>query len=111
MRVERGADNGSGAASREMVFDLICRACGACQQREWDPTDAVTATPCPNCEAAMSVIGIDFPRGREEVGLADVLEIIQGAGIRPLAVERRARVSGRAKQGKLKPRTDAPLSI
>jgi hypothetical protein len=74
-----------------MLFDLICRACGACQQRAWDPTDAVSATPCPNCDAAMSVIGIDFPRGREEVGLADVLEIIQGAGIKPLAVERRAR--------------------
>ena len=39
----------------------------------------------------MSVIGIDFPAGREEVGLTNVLEVIQGAGIMPVAVERRAR--------------------
>jgi hypothetical protein len=39
----------------------------------------------------MSVIGIDFPAGREEVGLTKVLELIQGAGIVPVAVERRAR--------------------
>jgi hypothetical protein len=39
----------------------------------------------------MSVIGIDFPAGREEIGLSRVLEVIQGAGIVPVAVERRAR--------------------
>jgi hypothetical protein len=39
----------------------------------------------------MSVIGIDFPAGREAVGLAQVLEVIQGAGIVPVAVERHAR--------------------
>ena len=74
-----------------MVFDLICRGCGACAQRTWDSTEAVSATSCPACDAAMSVIGIDFPAGREEVGLAKVLEVIQGAGIVPVAVERRAR--------------------
>ena len=74
-----------------MVFDLICRGCGACAQRAWDPTEAVSATSCPDCDAAMSVIGIDFPAGREEVGLASLLEAIQGAGIRPVAVERRGR--------------------
>jgi hypothetical protein len=74
-----------------MVFDLICRGCGACAQRTWDATEAISATACPDCDAAMSVIGIDFPAGREEVGLAEVLEAIQGAGIIPVAVERRAR--------------------
>jgi hypothetical protein len=39
----------------------------------------------------MSVIGIDFPAGREAIGLTRVLEVIQGAGIVPVAVERRAR--------------------
>jgi hypothetical protein len=74
-----------------MVFDLICRGCGACAQRSWDPTEAVSATTCPDCDASMSVIGIDFPAGREEVGLTRLLEVIQGAGIVPIAVERRAR--------------------
>jgi hypothetical protein len=74
-----------------MVFDLICRSCGACAQRTWDPTGVVSVTNCPQCDAAMSVIGIDFPGGRKPVGLTDVLELIQGAGIRPVAVERRAR--------------------
>jgi len=79
------------AVGKGMVFDLICRGCGACAQRAWDPTDAVSATVCPDCSAAMSVIGIDFPAGREEVRLTNVLELIQGAGIMPVAVERRAR--------------------
>ena len=74
-----------------MVFDLICRGCGACAQRTWDPTEAVSATNCPGCDAAMSVIGIDFPAGREEVGLTNVLQAIQGAGIMPVAVERHTR--------------------
>lgn len=74
-----------------MTFDLICRGCGACGQRSWDPTEAVSATICTDCDAPMSVIGIDFPAGREEVGLTRVLEVIQGAGIVPIAVERRAR--------------------
>lgn len=74
-----------------MVFDLICRNCGACRQVVWDPTGAVTATICPDCDGAMSVIGIDFPAGRDEVGLTSLLELIQGAGIKPVAVERRAR--------------------
>ncbi len=51
----------------------------------------MSTTSCPDCDASMSVIGIDFPAGREEVGLASVLEVIQGAGIVPIAVERRAR--------------------
>jgi hypothetical protein len=79
------------AAGKGMVFDLICRACGACAQRVWDPAEAVSATSCPACDAAMSVIGIDFPAGRKEIGLTRVLEVIQGAGIVPVAVERRAR--------------------
>ena len=74
-----------------MTFDLICRGCGACAQRSWDPTEAVSPTICPACDASMSVIGIDFPAGREEVGLSRVLEVIQGAGIVPIAVERHAR--------------------
>jgi hypothetical protein len=44
----------------------------------------------------MSVIGIDFPAGRKEIGLTRVLEVIQGAGIMPVAVERRARGRVRA---------------
>jgi hypothetical protein len=79
------------AGTKGMVFDLICRGCGACSQRTWDPTEAVSATTCPDCDAAMSVIGIDFPAGREHVGLSMVLEVIQGAGIVPVAVERHAR--------------------
>ncbi len=79
------------AVGKGMVFDLICRACGACAQRDWDPTEAVSTTSCPDCDAAMSVIGIDFPAGNEEIGLTEVLEVIQGAGIVPVAVERRAR--------------------
>lgn len=82
-------------AKRSMVFDVICRGCGACGQVSWDPTGAITATFCPECNGAMSVIGIDFPGGRDQVGLARVLEVIQGAGIRPVAVERHAR--GRAR--------------
>lgn len=53
--------------------------------------EAVSATICPNCDVAMSVIGIDFPAGREDAGLTRVLEVIRGAGIVPVAVERRAR--------------------
>lgn len=74
-----------------MVFDLICRNCGACRQVAWDPTAAVSTTMCLACDGAMSVIGIDFPAGRDQVGLTSLLEIIQGAGIKPVAVERRAR--------------------
>jgi hypothetical protein len=74
-----------------MVFDLICRGCGAYAQRSWGPMEAVNATSCPGCDAAMSVIGIDFPAGREAVGLARMLGSIQGAGIVPVAVERHAR--------------------
>ncbi|TMF59865.1 MAG: hypothetical protein E6I16_08310 [Chloroflexi bacterium] len=89
--VERGGEGTPVAADKGMVFDLICRGCGACAQRTWDPTEAVSATSCPDCDAAMSVIGIDFPAGREEIGLVRVLEVIQGAGIVPVAVERHAR--------------------
>jgi len=76
---------------RWMVFDLICRGCGAYAQRNWDPTEVVNVTNCPGCDAAMSVIGIDFPAGREAVGLGRVLGIIHGAGVVPVAVERHAR--------------------
>lgn len=89
--VERGGDLTPLAVGKGMVFDLICRGCGACAQRVWDPTDVVSATNCPDCDAAMSVIGIDFPAGHEAIGLTSLLEVIQGAGIIPVAVERRAR--------------------
>ena len=46
---------------------------------------------CPDCDGPMSVIGIDFPAGRSQVGLSSLLEVIQGAGIKPVAVERHAR--------------------
>src|SRR3989442_15557728 len=87
--VERGGESTPARAPKGMTFDLICRGCGACAQRNWDPTEAVSATLCPACDASMSVIGIDFPAGREQVGLTRVLEVIQGAGIVPIAVERR----------------------
>jgi hypothetical protein len=74
-----------------MVFDLICRSCGACEQRNWDPSDVVAVTPCPACERGMSVIGISFPADQQGLSLKSVLEVIQGAGIVPLAVERSGR--------------------
>ncbi len=74
-----------------MVFDLICRYCGACEQRNWDPADVVAVTPCPSCERGMSVIGISFPADQQGLSLKSVLEVIQGAGIVPLAVERSGR--------------------
>ncbi|HET9848726.1 MAG TPA: hypothetical protein VFR68_09265 [Candidatus Dormibacteraeota bacterium] len=79
------------SARQGMVFDLICRGCGACSQSAWDPTAAISATMCPDCDGPMSVIGIDFPAGRSQVGLSSLLEVIQGAGIKPVAVERHAR--------------------
>lgn len=94
--VEGNADRARNSDSA-MVFDLICRSCGACAQRAWDPTAAVGVTLCGTCDAAMSVIGIDFPRGRQSAALNSVLEVIQGAGIVPVAVERHAR-------GRLSPR-------
>ena len=81
---------------RGMIFDLVCRGCGTCAQREWDATEAVAATMCPHCDGAMSVIGIDFPTGRSQVGLTRVLEVIHGAGIVPVAVERHARGNHRS---------------
>lgn len=87
--MERAATRTS--ARNAMSFDLICRGCGTCAQRAWDATEAVSATTCPDCGRAMSVIGIDFPGGRDQARITNVLEIIQGAGIKPVAVERRAR--------------------
>lgn len=80
-----------------MVFDVSCHGCGAYGQVTWDPTSAITATMCPECDGPMSVIGIDFPGGRDQVELSRVLEAIQGSGIKPVAVERRAR--GRIQAG------------
>jgi hypothetical protein len=80
-----------GTAVPMMLFDLICRSCGGCAQRAWDPAEAVGVTRCSACDAGMSVIGIDFPHGREAATLTSVLEVIQGAGIVPVAVERHAR--------------------
>lgn len=90
MAVEGTIDR-SRASDTAMVFDLICRSCGACSQRAWDPTGAIGVTNCATCDAPMSVIGIDFPRGRQSAPLNSVLEVIQGAGIVPVAVERHAR--------------------
>ena len=80
-----------GTAVPMMLFDLICRSCGGCAQRAWDPAEAGGVTRCSACDAGMSVIGIDFPHGREAATLTSVLEVIQGAGIVPVAVERHAR--------------------
>ena len=88
--MERSID-GTATPDTAMVFDLICRACGACSQRAWDPTGAIRVTTCTTCDAPMSVIGIDFPRGRQGAALTNVLEVIQGAGIMPVSVERHAR--------------------
>ncbi len=30
---------------KSMVFDVICRHCGACEQRSWDPAEVVAVTP------------------------------------------------------------------
>jgi hypothetical protein len=86
-----GKTEGAGTSLSGMIFDLICRGCGACAQRGWDPATAISVTRCVACDAGMSVIGIDFPAGREAPALASVLEVIQGAGIIPVAVERHAR--------------------
>jgi hypothetical protein len=94
--MERGESRTAVAAKNAMVFDLVCRGCGTCAQRSWDATEAVSATMCPDCGGAMSVIGIDFPGGRDQARLTNVLELIQGAGIRPVAVERRARGRSRS---------------
>src|SRR3989454_2742430 len=45
--VERGGEATPAAADKGMVFDLICRGCGAGAQRTWDPTEAGSATSCP----------------------------------------------------------------
>ncbi len=89
--MERAGEAIPVSSKRSMIFDVICRGCGACGQANWDPTGPITATMCPDCHGAMSVIGIDFPGGRDQVVLARVLEVIQGAGIKPVAVERHAR--------------------
>ncbi len=86
-------------SGKSMVFDLICRHCGACEQRNWDPSDVVAVTPCPSCERGMSVIGISFPADQQGLSLKSVLEVIQGAGIVPLAVER----SGRRRKRQILP--------
>jgi hypothetical protein len=62
-----------------MVFDLICKACGASGQASWDPAAAIRATMCSQCDGAMSVIGIDFQGGRAQAGVARVLEVIKRA--------------------------------
>ena len=91
--MERGGTRTS--VRNAMTFDLICRGCGTCAQRAWDATEAVSATTCPDCGKAMSVIGIDFPGGRDQAKITEVLEVIQGAGIKPVAVERRGRGNGK----------------
>ncbi len=74
-----------------MLFDLVCRSCGAYRQRWWDPTQAVTATPCDACRQGMSVIGIDFAARRQPAALEAVLQVMQQAGIVPLAIDRPGR--------------------
>jgi len=63
-----------GTAVPMMLFDLICRSCGGCAQRAWDPAEAVGVTRCSACDAGMSVTGIDFPHGREAATLTSVQE-------------------------------------
>ncbi len=89
--MERCGDRALFSARQGMVFDLICQSCGACSQVAWDPTGAISTTMCPDCNGPMSVIGIDFPAGRDRIGLTSLLEVIQRAGIKPVAVERHAR--------------------
>jgi predicted aconitase with swiveling domain len=74
-----------------MVFDLVCRRCGAYGQSRWDPSGQVAVTRCGSCGSGMSVIGIDFPAGRGSVSLDGVLHGIQEAGVVPLAIERHGR--------------------
>lgn len=74
-----------------MIFDLVCRRCGTYAQRHWDPWREVSVTSCPDCRAGMSVIGIDCGPDRSTVRLHRLMAGIRGAGLRPLAVDRRGR--------------------
>jgi hypothetical protein len=74
-----------------MIFDLVCRRCGTYAQRQWDPWREVTVTDCPDCRSGMSVIGIDCGGERSTVGLHRLMAGIRGAGLQPLAIDRRGR--------------------
>jgi hypothetical protein len=74
-----------------VIFDLVCRRCGAYGQSRWNPSREVTVTACRACGSGMTVIGIDFPAGRQPVALEAVLQGAQEAGLMPLAIERHGR--------------------
>jgi hypothetical protein len=74
-----------------VVFDLVCRRCGAYGQSRWNPSHEVTVTACRSCGSGMTVIGIDFPAGNQPVALEAVLQGAQAAGVLPMAIERQGR--------------------
>ncbi|HYM50373.1 MAG TPA: hypothetical protein VET65_07330 [Candidatus Limnocylindrales bacterium] len=74
-----------------MIFDLVCRRCGAYAQSRWDPSGQVAPTACRSCGSGMTVIGIDFPADPHPVDLDGVLEGVKEAGLRPVAIERHGR--------------------
>jgi hypothetical protein len=74
-----------------MIFDLVCRRCGAYAQSRWSPSDQVACTACRGCGNGMTVIGIDFPQEDRPVALAGVLHGVQEAGLVPVAIERHGR--------------------
>ena len=74
-----------------MIFDLVCRRCGAYGQRRWNPSGQVAVTACGSCGSGMTVIGIDFPLDHRPVSLDGVLQGAQAAGLVPMAIERQGR--------------------
>jgi len=74
-----------------VIFDLVCRRCGAYGQSRWNPSHEVAVTACRSCGNGMTVIGIDFPAGRQPVALGAVLQGAQEAGLVPMAIERQGR--------------------
>jgi hypothetical protein len=74
-----------------VIFDLVCRRCGAYGQSRWNPSHEVMVTACRACGNGMTVIGIDFPSTNQPVALDAVLQGVKDAGLIPLAVERQGR--------------------
>lgn len=71
-----------------MIFDLVCRRCGAYGQSRWNPSGSVSVTNCRACGSGMTVIGIDFPNDRRPVALDTVLLGVKAAGAVPTAIDR-----------------------
>jgi hypothetical protein len=74
-----------------VIFDLVCRRCGAYGQSRWNPSHEVAVTACRSCGSGMTVIGIDFPSGNQPVALDALLHGAQEAGLVPMAIERQGR--------------------